>query len=102
MDKTIYRQSKVMGFDHKVINLVGAIIYLKIYWCELKLLNLFREGLKNLSNICVTTTVQQSGRRWWCPGFSFHIFGRGGGAKIGPTQRRKKFPDGFGTLGFVG
>ena len=22
MDKTIYRQSKVMGFDHKVINLV--------------------------------------------------------------------------------
>ena len=61
MDKTIYGQSKVMGFDHKVINLVGVIIYLKIYWCELKLLNLFREGLKNYPIICVTTTVEQSG-----------------------------------------
>ena len=26
---------------------IGAGIFLKIYWCELKLLNPFREGLKN-------------------------------------------------------
>ena len=34
MDKTIYRQSKVMGFDHKVINLVlnKATFGLSIFW----------------------------------------------------------------------